>query len=156
MTTFNAGDMVRLNRDSGVPLLGTVIDGPTTTGYVHLEWAADADGGPYEDECEAGRLTLVDPIDAHYLRLAAEVDAICGGAVKFQASLIDRLWGDVTVEVEGWYGDQDDMTGEEKIACVREGMIENLLDDMACELHPHGYYLDRDDAGHHVLIQAGL
>ena len=132
-------------------MVGTVLSDPAINGCVFLEWDADADGGPYEDEYEADMLTLVDPIDAHYVDLARAVDAITGGT--FEADIKATLWGGVVAEmVEEYLADNDDEEADDELAdTLREGRIEVLIDDMTCDLHGHGFYLDRDDAGRHVL-----
>jgi len=176
-TSFNAGDMVRLKNvaiddvvvaqfgAAGVPagqreyridgpLLATVIDEvPAGEFYAHLEWDADANGGPYEDEVEINSLVLVDPVDAHYLRLATEVDQIVGHS-SFHAQLVLALWGDVTDMVEDYLlenGFEEGQTLRGIAESMRECRVENLLDDMSCDLHPHGRYISRTPLGFPVV-----
>lgn len=182
MGEFNAGDRVRIIRDLadvivctridggpvsagspeyrlGATLLGTVLTSGTLNGHVHLEWDADEDGGPYEDEYEADGLAVVNPVDAHYLDLAARVDAIVGPESSFLPELVMALWGDISEMVDEYIADNEsegyevEETREELEDTLREGRVEVLVDDMSCYLHPHGYYLGRDDDGLHVLVE---
>lgn len=179
MDQFNAGDRIRINRDvaevivstridggpvpQGQPefridgvLLGTVVTSGVVNGSVHLEWDADADGGPYEDEYDAERLLKVSPCDAHYLDLAAQADAIIGPQSSFLAELVVALWGDISGVVEDCLSDIDggDVDADELAETLREGRVEVLVDDMGCFLQSYGFYLDRDASGWHQLVEA--
>ena len=104
---------------------------------------------------------------AGLIELASRVDTLLDKecdrkwADSFTSQIIDALTIDDEELIdcafpEGYEGDEDDEEDTEPdVDYLREMRVDNIIDDMICEL-PDGYTIDRTDAYQYTILKDGV
>jgi len=159
MNVFNAGDRVRVNRYAdevvqagrlAFPYLATVLTSGVINDVVHIEWDADADGGPYEDEYLADRLVTINDNDIVLLQVARDADRLNGADSTVFTDMLLNRFGDFTEMVNEYITDNElngyevEESPDEIEEMLRDGALEIITDDLVL---PAGYTLGRNTDG---------